>query len=216
MGACDVVTCPGQDRELAFRLTLQMVRKKRVDTLRGQLEHGLQAAVLDPLTGLHNRRYAQVFLRRLIDQSQATETSFAVMIADLDHFKSVNDTHGHATGDRVLVRTAAAMRDTLPNGAMIARIGGEEFLIAVPDVTLAKVRQLAGRLGRAVRQAPIAIKDTNRSIHVTVSIGATLVNPAQTHRNISTEALIEQADRALYDSKSGGRDTVTVSLRPAA
>ena len=219
MGACDVVSMPSedtvQDRELAFRMTLQMVRKKRADVLRGQLENGLQAAVLDPLTGLHNRRYAQVFLRRMVEDAKHEGQSCAVMIADLDHFKTVNDTYGHAAGDRVLVRTAAVMRDALPKGAMIARVGGEEFLIAVPDTTLADVRGLAGRLGRLVRETPVLHSESDNPLHVTVSIGATLVHAARSHLD-NPDALIEQADKALYDSKSGGRDTVTVTLRPAA
>ncbi len=216
MGACDVIDCPSEDRELAFRMTLHMVRKKRSDTLRGQLENGLQAAVLDPLTGLHNRRYANVFLRRLMEQAEAAGSSFAVMIADLDHFKRVNDTHGHAAGDRVLIRTAGLMRDALPSDAMIARVGGEEFLIVVPDTTLPDVRALAGRLGRAVRETPVSLKGRRGHVHVTVSIGATVVDPARTHRDMPVEALIDQADKALYRSKTDGRDTVTVTLRPAA
>lgn len=225
MGACDVVHMPDlsdkaphtAERELAFRMTLQMARKKRSDMLRGQLENGLQAAVLDPLTGLHNRRYAQVFLRRMIEEAKLEGHSFAVMIADLDHFKAVNDTYGHAVGDRVLIQTARVMRDALPSDTMIARVGGEEFLIAVPNTTLRDARGLGGHLGRIVRDAPIPVRDQADPLHVTVSIGAALVDPAKT-LGLTAETLMEQADRALYASKSGGRDmvTVTATLRPAA
>ncbi|MEO0369874.1 MAG: diguanylate cyclase [Pseudomonadota bacterium] len=223
MGACDVVQMPemceasGQSmfRELAYRMTLHMARKKRSDTLRGQLENGLQAAVLDPLTGLHNRRYAQMFLRRMLDEAQENGDSCAVMIADLDHFKAVNDTYGHAAGDRVLTRIASIMRAALPNDAMLARVGGEEFLIAVPGIDVSDLRGLAGRLGRMVREAPIAVRGEDTPLHVTVSIGATLVSPEMAHDH-SSEALMEQADKALYASKSGGRDTVTVRFRTAA
>ncbi|MEL7011845.1 MAG: response regulator, partial [Pseudomonadota bacterium] len=108
MGASDVLHLHGdggpEDQECAFRLSQQIARKKQSDTLRRHLESGLQAAVIDPLTGLHNRRYAQVYLRRMIDDARAKRQRCAVMIADLDYFKSVNDTFGHAAGDRVLIR----------------------------------------------------------------------------------------------------------------
>ena len=175
----------------------------------------MQAAVIDPLTGLHNRRYAQVYLRRMIDDARDDDQSCAVMIADLDFFKSVNDTFVHAAGVRVLIRTAEVMRDALPNDTMIARIGGEEFLIAVPDTTLPDVRALARHVGRMVRENDVPLADRQGSVHVTVSIGATLVNPVNMGE-LTADMLIEQADKALYDSKSGGRDTVTVTLRPAA
>lgn len=213
MGACDVVSYAGQDRELAFRMTLNMARKKRSDALRGQLENGLQAAVLDPLTGIHNRRFAQVFLNRMIDQAEADGSSFAVMIADLDHFKAVNDTYGHAVGDRVLAGSAAVMKEVLPAGAMIARLGGEEFLIAVPDTSLADVRALAWWLGQTVREMSVDLKESCDPLRVTVSIGATLVHPARRREGLNAEALIDQADKALYNSKSGGRDTITVTVK---
>ncbi|MEO0774583.1 MAG: GGDEF domain-containing protein [Pseudomonadota bacterium] len=206
---------PSAFRELAFRMTLHMARKKRSDTLRGQLENGLQAAVLDPLTGLHNRRYAQMFLNRMLDDAQEGRESCAVMIADLDHFKSVNDTYGHAAGDRVLTRIANIMRAALPSDAMLARVGGEEFLIAVPGISLTDLRALGGRLGRMVRETPILVRGEDTPLCVTVSIGATMAEAGKAH-DMTPELLMEQADKALYDSKSGGRDTVTVRFRTAA
>lgn len=223
MGACDVLQVRGlsdgglngRNRELAFRMTLHMARKKRSDTLRGQLENGLQAAVLDPLTGLHNRRYALMFLRRMLEEAREDNKSCAVMIADLDHFKSVNDTYGHAAGDRVLTHVASVMRSTLPSDAMLARVGGEEFLIAVPNISVSELRGLGGHLGRVVRESPILIRGVDMPVNVTVSIGATVVNPEMAHEQ-DPESLMEQADKALYASKTGGRDTVTVRFRTAA
>ncbi len=223
MGACDVLQILPQGegwlynrtRELAFRMALHMARKKRSDMLRGQLENGLQAAVLDSLTGLYNRRYAQMFLHRMLEGSQEDGKACAVMIADLDHFKSVNDTYGHAAGDRVLTHVSRVMRAALPSDAMLARVGGEEFLIAIPGISVAELRCLAGHLGHMVRETPIGIRGQDAPIHVTVSIGATLVNPDMA-REVDPETLMEQADKALYESKTGGRDTVTVRFRAAA
>ncbi|MEM7731960.1 MAG: diguanylate cyclase [Pseudomonadota bacterium] len=223
MGACDVLQIPGPNdggihgrtRELAFRMTLHMARKKRSDMLRGQLENGLQAAVLDPLTGLHNRRYAQMFLHRMLEEARDEDKACAVMIADLDRFKLVNDTYGHAAGDRVLTHVSRIMRTALPSDAMLARVGGEEFLIAIPSISAAELRSLAGHLGHMVRETPIALRGADAPLHVTISIGAALVNPDMAY-DMDPDTLMEQADKALYDSKSGGRDTATFRFRNAA
>jgi len=216
MGVHEALVATIDERELALRLSLQIARKARADTLRRGLESGLQAAVLDPLTGLYNRRYALSYLRRTIATAAQTGRACAVMVADLDHFKAVNDRFGHAAGDRVLTQVSARMQAELPAGAMIARIGGEEFMIAVPDTLAQAVRGLAGRLCRAVREMPVRVPGTRQPVRVTVSIGATLAAPVAGAALPEAETLLAEADRALYTSKSGGRDTVTFCRRSAA
>lgn len=216
MGASDVMCGGADDRELLMRLSIQMAQKKRSDSMRSQLANGLKAALTDPLTGLYNRRYALNFLRQMLAGANRDGRTCAIMVADLDHFKSVNDTYGHSAGDRVLSRVAEEMRERLPEGAMIARVGGEEFLIAVPETSPTQTRALADQLRRVVRDTPVPLPDGSGPVRVTVSIGATLVTPNSDTLGANVEQLIDQADHALYDSKSGGRDTVTVSLRPAA
>lgn len=216
MGASEVLHLPVDDRELALRLVAQVERKTRADALRGRLESGLQAAVIDPLTGLYNRRYGLSFLRRVLAQPDRSGGLCAVMVADLDHFKAVNDGFGHAAGDRVLAQVSARMRADLPSGAMIARLGGEEFVIVVPDTTPDAARALAGRICRRVREAPVALAGGADPVAVTVSIGVTLARPDPGAGAAQAEALLAEADRALYASKSGGRDTVTFCCRPAA
>lgn len=216
MGAHEALILPVDDRELALRLSLQLAQKRRADAMRARLEDGLQAAVIDPLTRLYNRRYAVSFLKRMIAEAGEGGETVAVMVADLDHFKAVNDTFGHAAGDRVLAQISARMRQALPAGDMIARIGGEEFLIAVPDTSLEAASRLADRLCRIVRETAVPLPGEAGPVHVTVSIGVTLATPRPGAASRDVEALIDRADRALYDSKSGGRDTVTFCMRSAA
>jgi len=216
MGANDAVLGPIEDRELALRLANQLAQKKRGDALRCRLENGLQAAVVDPLTGLYNRRYAMGFIKRMSASAFETGQTFAIMVADLDHFKAVNDTYGHAAGDTVLAHISARMRAALAPDDMIARIGGEEFLIAMPDTTMARARGLARRLCRLVRETPVALPDGAGPVHVTVSIGVTLCSQKSCAKDGAVDALMQEADRALYDAKSGGRNTVTFCMRPAA
>lgn len=216
MGAHDAVAGGTGDAELALRLSRQLDQKRRDDAMRDNLETGLQAAVLDPLTGLYNRRYALTFLRRLAARAARDGRTFAVMLADLDHFKAVNDRFGHAAGDRVLAHVARRMQGALPPDALIARIGGEEFLIALPDTELAAARELADRLCALVRETPVALPGAAQPVPVTVSIGVALATPGERPDATDIDALLAQADGALYGAKSGGRNTVTFCRRPAA
>ncbi|MEY8837662.1 GGDEF domain-containing protein, partial [Cribrihabitans sp. XS_ASV171] len=104
----------------------------RADRVRSSVREGLRAAIRDPMTGLHNRRYALPALEALAREARAKGGMLAVMLADLDHFKRINDRHGHAAGDAVLIETARRLRNTLPGEALVARMGGEEFLLALP------------------------------------------------------------------------------------
>ena len=216
MGAHDAQPATIDDRELALRLSFQLSQKRRSDALRGKLEDGLQAAVVDQLTGLYNRRYALSYLKRMIAEAHAAGQTCAVLVADLDHFKSVNDTHGHAAGDTVLAHVSARMRAALPADSMIARIGGEEFLIALPDTSLSGVRHVADHLRRVVRDTAVPLPSGDGPVRVTISIGAALATPTTPRAQTDVGKLVAQADKALYGSKSGGRDTVTVCMRPAA
>lgn len=217
MGAHDAVLGTVSDRELTLRLSRQLEQKRREDAMRDNLETGLQAAVMDSLTGLYNRRYALTFLRRMAARAARDGHTYAVMLADLDHFKTVNDRFGHGAGDAVLAQIARRMQTALPAEDMIARIGGEEFLIAVPDTTLSRARGLADRLCALVRDTPVALPgEAGGSVAVTVSIGVALAKPGAPPETADIEALIAEADAALYGAKSGGRNTVTFCGRPAA
>lgn len=216
MGASDAAAIEADPREILLRINAQLADKIRCDQMRFRLEHGLQAAVIDPLTGLYNRRYALSYLKRMVSGASQDTKNFAVMVADLDHFKKINDTYGHAAGDAVLARVANLLSAQLGSEDLVARIGGEEFLIALPNTSYSEARQAADRLCRLVRGTPIALPGHAKPAHVTISIGVTLGPATSGVGNGVVDSLINLADRALYESKTCGRDTVTFSTRTAA
>ncbi len=221
LGAHDVMRGAFDATEISLRLDQLLRRKARADQMHERLQDGLHAALVDPLTGLHNRRYAMPELGRLIERSIDHNTSLAVMLADLDHFKRINDHYGHATGDTVLSEIARRLLGAVGSGDLVARIGGEEFLIAIPDLHLNEAQQAAQHLCRIVADTPIAIPGPQRPIPVTVSIGLAMAFPrghvpkareAEDH----AESLLTRADQALYGAKNLGRNQVTTLDRPQA
>lgn len=208
LGAGDILYDPFDPEELALRIHTQMRRKRESDRLRAAVEVGLELAVTDSLTGLHNRRYA---LRRLDRMMAAPGCGVAVMMLDLDHFKVVNDTHGHAAGDAVLAEVAKRLRSVLRPTDLLARLGGEEFLVALHDTDCDDALFCAERLREMVGGAPVTVSRVPVPIAVTMSVGLAMGRD----RRESAEDLIARADRALYGSKTEGRNLVTVSASAA-
>ena len=209
LGADDLMM-DGFDRdEMVLRLNALVQRKRQNDTLRARVKDGLKAAVIDPLTGLYNRRYALSHLARVAEKSAETGKSFAVMLLDLDHFKQINDRHGHAVGDDVLCAVAKRLQDNLRPFDLVARIGGEEFLVAMPDSPKAQAVQAANRLCQIVNQTPVHLANQGLKITVSTSIGVAIGTPeCQCPDRIAQ--LLQQADEALYGAKSDGRNQVTL------
>ncbi len=218
MGANDVIVGDADLGEWTVRMSRQIQRKQAIDQLRTRLHDGLRAAMIDPLTGLYNRRFALPFLRELVTARAPEAKGFAVMVADLDHFKQINDHHGHATGDRVLCHVADLLGGGVREGDLVARIGGEEFLVVMPGTDGDEARRTADRLCRRIAATAIMPKGEAGPVHVTISIGIAMGQGTQTDDSASAyvDALLEQADRALYRAKARGRNTVTISARPAA
>ena len=210
VGANDVVDARTNAGELGLRLAAQIKNKRRSDTLRASVEEGLRLAMVDPLTGLFNRRYAMTHAARLAREC-APGRALGVILADIDRFKTVNDTWGHAAGDAVLREVGWRLQENVRGKDTVARIGGEEFLILLPDAATEAVPAAAHRLCALIREAPIPLPDGRPPISVTVSLGVALAEPGET-----IEAVIDRADKALYDAKAAGRNTVTVSDAAAA
>ncbi|MFP4238824.1 MAG: diguanylate cyclase [Rhodosalinus sp.] len=214
MGAQDALAGPFDAEELALRLAARLAAKRRADRLRDHLHEGLDAAVTDPLTGLYNRRFALPKLAHLTEEALVTGRSLAVLIADLDHFKAINDAYGHAAGDAVLAETAARIRRSLTERDLAARLGGEEFLVVLPGRDAAAAERTGRRLCRIIAETPFALRGRDESVQVTVSIGIAAVPGAAGPTPASSgpqgaEALLERADRALYSAKARGRNRVS-------
>jgi two-component system cell cycle response regulator len=138
------------------------------------------------------------------------------MVVDLDRFKAVNDRWGHAAGDQVLIEVAGRLAATLRSSDLLARIGGEEFLIALPNTTLHTAGIVAARLCEQVQSTPTVLPDGTR-INVTISIGLTVGGGGEPNDGVPVNVsdLVDKADRALMQSKTGGRNKVTVLTRAA-
>lgn len=210
LGASDLIEAEAEPLEMALRIRTQIARKRQSDRLRASVADGLKLAMTDPLTGLHNRRYALPHLARIAERARTAGRQFAVMVLDLDRFKSVNDTFGHAAGDAVLVSVAEQLKTSLRAVDLVARIGGEEFLVALPDTTLDAARATAERLRRVIGGKDVTLGD-GRTVGVTLSIGLAMGGIDAT----SVETLLERADRALLGSKAEGRNQVTIGPQAA-
>lgn len=218
MSVGDVVPGHVGSAELTLRLNRVLARKQQQDALRANVQTGLEAAVCDPLTGLYNRRYAEPHLTGIAEQAIAQRVPFAVMLVDVDHFKAVNDQHGHAAGDAVLVGLAERMRAHLRKGDMVARIGGEEFLAVLPRTHPEAAQKIAKRLCDLIRSHSFGTDKDGPQISITISVGLYVYDPEMDHapRDMPQAAgLIAQADAALYRAKEGGRDQV-ISAQEAA
>ena len=204
--------CP---EELTLRLHAQLQRKAEDDKMRHSVRSGLNAAMRDPMTGLFNRGYALPHMAKQAQEAARTGRDFALLMIDLDHFKQVNDRYGHRSGDAVLIESAQRMQDLLPAGSLFARVGGEEFLAAIPGASAEQAVRLAGTLCEIVNTRPFRVPGAKQPIRVTTSIGIA-VTPRKTLRaEDCLSDIMDRADRALYAAKESGRNTVTLARQAA-
>ena len=218
LGADDLVGPAVDPAELALRLRALLRRKRHADRLRASVENSMRLAMIDPLTGLYNRRFALAQLGHFLQAASSGAGdggNVVAMVIDLDRFKSVNDRWGHAAGDAVLAEVATRLAATLDEGDLLARIGGEEFLVALPSASLAEAGRRAERLRDAVRAPAVALPGGGQ-LGVTISIGLALSGQRRPSGSADPVAdLIDRADRALLTAKSGGRDQITFSRTAA-
>jgi two-component system, cell cycle response regulator len=215
MGVHDVIDPACDPREIALRLNAVMRRKLDADRLRASVRDGLRLAIRDDLTGLYNRRYALHHLAGMAEAARLERTGFTIMVIDLDRFKTVNDRWGHAAGDAVLVEVARRLSQAVRMGDLLARIGGEEFLVALPEACGGVAGQIAERLRDAVQGSAITLP-CGGTLTVTASIGVAVCKDGHLFAQMAVPATIDRADRALMSAKSGGRNQVWVSPDTAA
>ena len=170
MGVNDYLTRPIDRNELLARVRTQIRRKRHSDHLRDRLEESVELAITDALTGLHNRRYMETHLTALAEQARAAGRPLSVLLADIDNFKSINDTYGHDAGDNVLREFAARFRRNIRSIDLACRIGGEEFVIVMPETGLERARQVGERLRACIAAEPFQANGDTR-LNVTASVG---------------------------------------------
>lgn len=176
---------------------------QEVQTLTQRLEQAQTEALLDPLTGLNNRRG----LERAIQEAGGFPAGCALLLADIDNFKTINDTHGHLLGDKVLRAVAQVIRSCIKGQDIAARMGGEEFAILLPETSVQGAAALAEKIRQATSKVSIRRIDRNEYVgNVTLSVGV-----ADTQTGDTLESLTERADAALYAAKRAGRNRVSVA-----
>lgn len=228
LGAAEIAEKGSTIAELTHRVNSMLARKHMRDSLRRSTEESYRLATTDPLTGLYNRRYAEVYLADVLLRARDSGRGFTVMMVDIDHFKAVNDTHGHAVGDDVLCEVAARIRDNLRAVDLVSRHGGEEFLVILPDIEDGEAAVAAERLRLAVGSQPVELP-SGEHLWVSVSIGVSIASASgvtaarfakprqaedpqreETSNRLITQ-LVSNADGALYSAKASGRNCVAVS-----
>ena len=203
-GVHDFLMRPVDRNELMARVRTQVKRKRFTDALRGAMQASLQLAVTDALTGLHNRRYLDNHLGALFADEAARRPGLAALILDIDRFKAINDSYGHEAGDEVLRTFAERVRQDTRPVDIVARYGGEEIVVILPEAGLAEARAIAERIRERIEATPFAIDGGTRDIGVTVSVGVSVRRPTDS----GPADLLKRADTALYRAKSFGRHRV--------
>ena len=167
----------------------------------------LQQSVTDVLTGLYNRRYFESHIRTMLSNSNFAPQTLAVLMLDIDHFKKVNGTYGHQSGDVVIQEVANRLRQSLRLTDLSARYGGEEFVIILPSTDLELAANVAERIRSSVESSPFNIPSEPKQINCTVSIGVSCLNTGD-----DLDALVARADKALYKSKESGRNLSLIHI----
>jgi len=203
MGVNDYLMRPVDRQEVMARAATQVRRWRYTEQLRNSVKASIEMAITDALTGLYNRRYLETHLSHMIDHYVNRSKVLSVLAVDVDFFKAINDTHGHDAGDKVLQELAQRLRDHTRSIDLCCRIGGEEFIVVLPNTDTYTAEKIGERLRRAVASKSFTIGAPSL-VPVTISAGiATLSGMDDT-----LEKLLKRADSALYRAKREGRNRV--------
>jgi two-component system cell cycle response regulator len=203
LGVNDFIMRPVERNELAARVRTQLRRHRYAADLRQSVTNTLALAVTDELTGLYNRRYFDRHLSLMIEKARDQDRDMAVMLIDMDFFKSVNDNHGHDVGDAVLREFAVRLKRNIRGVDLACRFGGEEFVVLMPDTDYRQAQGVAERVRLAVAERGFDTSEP-RALSVTCSVGVAL----NEHATDTPELILKRADVALYRAKREGRNRV--------
>jgi two-component system, cell cycle response regulator len=207
IGVHDYLVRPVDRNELLARVRTQVRRKRFSERLRESVQASMELAVTDGLTGLYNRRYLDSHLAAMFDESVRRGRHLSVLVLDIDKFKPINDTYGHDAGDEVLREFATRIRSQTRGIDVVARYGGEEVVVVIPDTDLDIARLVAERIRERVEDETFAIHQMTRQVKVTVSIGVASRLPTDS----AASEVLKRADVALYKAKDLGRNQVVAT-----
>ncbi len=207
LGVNDYILRPIDPNELLARSLTQIRRKRYNEHLRLNLQHTMELAIVDGLTGLNNRRYLDNHLKILFDRAAVRGRPISICMTDIDRFKLVNDTYGHDVGDEVLREFAARIRSTVRGADLACRYGGEEFVVVMPDTSMELATSVAERLRAIIEDKPFHVRSIDRELSITASLGIATSSGAFG----APDELLKQADRALYEAKHTGRNRVVAA-----
>lgn len=178
--------------------------RQQLDKISNELEHSQALARTDPLTGFGNRRAMTELITREIARSRRTKEPFSLAILDIDHFKKVNDEHGHGVGDQALVHVAKLAKSSIRETDELCRYGGEEFVVTLPGATSEGAHFVIDRMRGLMERTPLALKKGELVLRYSAGV-------AELKRDEDAEALLKRADQALYAAKAAGRNRVMVA-----
>jgi two-component system cell cycle response regulator len=202
LGVNDYMTRPLDREEMLARLRTQVKRKRYNEQLRISVTRTIEMAVIDGLTGLHNRRYLDNHLQTLVDRAKTRRRPLSMVMIDLDHFKRINDTFGHIAGDAVLKEAARRIRRNVRGIDLACRYGGEEFAVVMPETDGTTAAMVAERIRTQIGNLPIDANGT--LLPITASFGVSQLDWSAD----TLDGLVDRADQALYRAKKDGRNQV--------
>jgi diguanylate cyclase len=187
-----------------------LLSKTEINNLQQSLEAIRAESLTDPLTGLGNRKYFDRSIESAVQNAIANNEPLSLLMFDIDHFKSFNDSYGHLTGDQVLRLVGMSLKQTIKGQDITARYGGEEFAVVLPNTALRQALTVADHIRRAVMSKELKKKSTGEILgRVTISVGVSILKPDD-----DTDSLIERADACLYAAKRNGRNRVICEVDP--
>jgi two-component system, cell cycle response regulator len=188
------------------RVKTQIRRKRYQEALKANYKQSISMAITDGLTGLYNRHYLNTHLTNMVREALTKNKALTLLMMDLDNFKSINDTYGHDVGDRVLCEVAKAIVACTRGADLVARFGGEEFVVLMPETDVKPAMEAAERIRRRMAETLIPVAPDKTEVR-TISIGVAAINPI----GDSAESLLKRADNAAYEAKRGGKNRVCVA-----
>ncbi len=206
MGVNDYVVRPVDKLEFLARVKTQLKRKRFADKLWENFHLSMQLATTDAVTGLYNRHYLTSHMDTRMEAAQKQGKDLSILMMDIDHFKAVNDTYGHAVGDKVLKEFATRIGRNIRGVDLAARYGGEEFVVMMPETPADWALMIGNRLREEIANKSFDFGLPEGEIAITVSIGVATSTQGQTPGQ-----LLEEADKALYEAKASGRNKVVVA-----